>query len=887
MREKSSNIIQKRKKSKIKKQVKLDLPEAIQRFFEKALVKRFDFKQLIIFFEVSEKILWGVTGATSLVTLYSAFSPLVHLSPLLIIVICITTIFLGSLAYKYSMDLASRESALKQDPKTKIKVQEKRIKAYLYLIASNFYIAVTFFLTVELQPLIYTQLATNQLLNESHAGFMPSALSKALWFNYNHLPYALLIMLPALLPASLIVYTQTFELFIKMRPLFDQWGQSRYFKSNTFDPVIENRGAEHVPYVRIGLNVATQSDLYLSPSSRAVGIHIVGPMGTGKTAAIMHPVLRQDAYKVFMYWHDYAEARRKFSDFKSFEKYWFVEERNGQYINGWKVIDPSNSLASDMFSELLAMGVPREAITYLNPPDPLTDAMQAYSGKLEASVTTNVSTLMELVTRGSTNPHPFFTAQAQTYLENALFLVKFSSEIPNPIDKEIGNPSYDEIFEVILLGTEDIRYQRMLALEKFVAILENRYTKEAGKPKVTPQEEADFEDLENRYKIAKTTLRNWKSWLEVQEDKSGKVTIIDKMDNNVDGLRVNVARLAQKTGIRRILTRKTTFDFDVLMKFGGFLIVNTSTEELGVDAPIVGKLVSMNYQNAVMRRMNNIDRGGQIKEDANHNAWFSSADDEKPPYLTSSEPDFMSNSRKYKAMGIFGHQTNAQFDLYLDKAARDTLLTGLRNEFVYQDLNEEDAKHYSTAFGNKLTIDAQYSKQVYDEDGNVDGGRTTARETIVEKPNASPDDLVTLPQFYMAGRYFNGKEEEPFVLLRAYPFFEEKLQKPAFNRDDFDLWYADVQEALENAKSKNDVDAFAPESVEIIRQIEERQKAESLMIRSGKDDFRKELGQQIKPQEPLVHSSKAKQKSLEEAINSTLAVLDKEPYESNVDSEKY
>jgi hypothetical protein len=882
-----------KEKEEEKKRQKKQFGSRVEINIEKLLVRKRNFKQLQAFFLIVEKVIWVITGLLLLLTIISSFSPFPILTALIIFIICITIIFIGTLAYKYTIDLASVEPALKTDPKTKIKVQERRIQQLIYLVAINFYIALTFFLTVTIQPFVYSELMTNQMLSSTHSGFMPSVLSNALWFNYNHFPYAIMILLPGLLLSSLIVYTQTFELFIKLRPMFDQWGGSRYFKSNTFNSVLNPKGPDYFPTLRIGFDVETQSDLFLLPKARVANIHIVGVIGTGKSAAIMRPMLREDASKVFLYWRDYAAARRKFPDFKSFEKYWFVEERNGQYINGFKVMDPSNSLTAGIYKELLSMGVPREAITYLNPPDPLSDSIQAFSGDFEISVTTIKGAFMELVTRGSMNPNPFFTGEAELYLTNALQLVKFSSQIPNKIDKEIGNPSYEAVFEIIADGSENIRYERLLALEKYLELLKARIKKESIKVRKTPKELGDFETLENRLKIAKTTYDNWKKWL-ILTEKDGKIIIEDIKDKNVTGLRTAITNLSQSTYIRRILTRKSNFDFDVLMKFGGFLLVNTSSETLGQDAPIIGKLISQNFQNAVMRRMNNIDRDGEISDDATHNAYFTSADDEKPPYLTTDEPNFLSNSRKYKIFNAFAHQANAQLELYLSKPAKVTLLEGTRNEFVYQGIGEEDGKHYSTEFGSKLTVNTDYTKQVYDIQGNDDGGRTSARETLVEKPNASLADIVELPQFYMIGRYTDGDEVTSYVKIRAYPFFDktddygQKLLKSNFNREDFDLWYADVQEALEQAKSKNDVDASTKESIEIIRKVEEKQKAESLLLSIGKDDFQKGIGRELRPQARIKSPEINKQRgrTLKQALNYERAIPDKIENEIDIDQDQ-
>lgn len=861
-----------------------DLAGRLQMFIELRLAKHFKFAGLIKLFERLQFGLWSVSVGLLFVTIFSAFQPMT-LSPILIILINILVILLGSLSYKYSMDFASRKEAIKVNLAEREKEQEKRIKHLLYLVALNFYIALTYFLTVEFQPIVFKQLALNQMLDQTHSGIFPTALSQALWFNFNSLPYVLLILVPGLLPASLMIYTQTYELFIKFREMFEQWGQARYFKSNIFNPVIENRGADHLPYLRIGLDVNTQTDLYLSPSARTVNLEGLGPIGSGKSAALQRPMLRQDAEKIFMYWRDYAKERRKHKTFKSFEKVWFTEERNGQYINGIKAIDPSNDLASHFFEELLLMGVPREAITYLNPPDPLSDSMQAFSGELESSVGTLVGTLMELVTRGSANPNPFYTNQSRTYLMNLLYLIKFSSEIPNPIDDKVGvRPTFKEFFAAVLYGGEMIRYERMLALEKFVEVLRIRYEKERMNTKVrTTKEAADFGNLENRYEIAKSTLNNCKTWLNVKEE-DGKLTVEDVMDKDVSGLRTTMAELAQKTGLLRILTGHSNFDFDVLLKFGGFLIVNTSTAVLADYAPTVGKLVSLNFQNAVMRRNTNIDRTGEITESASHNAYFTSADDEKPPYLTSMEPDYLSNSRKYKIFNVFTHQATSQYDAFLTPADRDTLLAALRNKFVYQGLEIKDAERYSKTFGSKIVIETDYSKQVYDAKGDADGGRTSAREKLVIKPNITEDQLIKLPQFYMAGQYYDGKEVEPYVLIRTYPFFEEKLVKPEFNRADFDIWYADVQEALHEAENKNDVDASDPEVMAIINAVGEKQKHDQLTSGGTREFARREIAQQLRKTKES-HKIERPRQSLYQKRNLARATLDKEKFENGPDTE--
>jgi hypothetical protein len=860
-----------------------DFAGRLQMAFELTLAKHFKFEALIKGFERVQKGLWAISISLLSITLYSAFHPL-DWSPVLMILINIVMIMFGSLSYKYSMDFASRKASIKVNLTQREKDQEKRIKHLLNLVALNFYIALTYFLTVKFQPFVFKQLSLNQMLDQTHSGLFPSSLTQALWFNYNRLPYVLLIFVPGLLPAALMIYTQTYELFIKFREMFEQWGQSRYFKSNIFNHIIENRGADHLPYLRIGLDVNTQTDLYLSPSARTVNLEGLGPIGSGKSAALQRPMLRQDTEKIFMYWRDYAKERRKHKTFKSFEKVWFTEERNGQYINGIKTVDPSNDLASHFFEELLLMGVPREAITYLNPPDPLSDAMQAFSGELESAIGTLVATLMELVTRGSANPNPYYTNQSRTYLMNILYLIKFSSEIPNPIDEKVGTrPTFKEIFSAVLYGGEMIRYERMLALEKFVEVLRVRLEKEQEKTKRTLQEEEAFGNLVNRYNIAERTLNNWKSWLTVTEE-GGKLKVEDLMDKDVSGLRTTMSELSQKTGLLRILTRPSNFDFDVLLKFGGFLIVNTSTAVLADYAPTVGKLVSLNFQNAVMRRNTNIDRSGEITESASHNAYFTSADDEKPPYLTSKESDYLSNSRKYKVFNAFTHQATSQYDAYLNPPERDTMLAALRNKFVYQGLEYADAQRYSKTFGSKLVIETDYSKQVYDGKGDADGGRTSAREKIVIKPNITEDQLIKLPQFYMAGQYYDGKEVEPYVLIRTYPFFEEKLTKPEFNRADFDLWYEDVKAALYEAENKNDVDASDPEVMKIINRVGEKQKHDQLTSGGAKDFARRDIAQQLRKPNGTNNLQKPRQ-SLYQRRGMIRASLDKEPLDYGPDNE--
>ena len=83
------------------------------------------------------------------------------------ILVNILMILVGSVSYKYSMDFASRKEAIKVNLAEREKEQEKRIKHLLYLVALNFYIALTYFLTVEFQPIVFKQLVLNQMLDQT------------------------------------------------------------------------------------------------------------------------------------------------------------------------------------------------------------------------------------------------------------------------------------------------------------------------------------------------------------------------------------------------------------------------------------------------------------------------------------------------------------------------------------------------------------------------------------------------------------------------------------------------------------------------------------------------------------------------------------------------
>jgi hypothetical protein len=82
----------------------------------------------------------------------------------------------------------------------------------------------------------------------------------------------------------------------------------------------------------------------------------------------------------------------------------------------------------------------------------------------------------------------------------------------------------------------------------------------------------------------------------------------------------------------------------------------------------------------------------------------------------------------------------------------------------------------------------------------------------------------------MAGKYHDGKEVQPFVMVRTYPFFENGFNIPKFNRADFDLWFKDREEAMKEVELKNDIDATTPEAQLIINQIEEKQAAERIRM---------------------------------------------------------
>ena len=477
--------------------------------------------------------------------------------------------------------------------------------------------------------------------------------------------YLMVLAMPLMLMFFITLFLLTkfvqFEHELREPFLTFEWG-GKWLQ--TFSK-LENKN--YKPDIVLGENSKTKEMVVLPGNDRTLNSMIVGPIGTGKTAALAMPVLNQDLHHMVKFINEYPQLRAR-------EDYW-TEDVVGRYLNGISVIDPSNDLCQKVLKLAKAHGVPDEAITYINPLDPNTPSLNAMRGPVD-----KVAEIFAQVIAGlndSGDGGNFFFEQAQrTHLKQHIYLLK------------LHDPDLDVIFDMLLDMYNNPQVVRGMhvklktTIPKDIDAIEDRDERNYWKIVQGVDEWFDLNLLPKEKRQGNQVM--------LDRDDDGKIQYYDAKEEHVQGLRNILNDIGANPLIRRVLFGHSDFDFDRHLEIGGVLLVNTAKGELVKLAQVLGKVVLMNLQSATFRREPIVSPYHHILVD------------EAPDYLYNSFREFPAQSRKYKVILTTLQQTIAQMADQFGEHYMTTIIAAMRNRMVYGDLPGYDAKYFSDMFGEKF-----------------------------------------------------------------------------------------------------------------------------------------------------------------------------------------
>lgn len=451
------------------------------------------------------------------------------------------------------------------------------------------------------------------------------------------------------------------------------------FKSVRLQKWFKMEKIEHWPDVVLGPDSDTKEFVVQPGRDRTLNNIIIGSIGTGKTAALVLPILNQDLHWMSRFINDYPGIYKR-------EDY-HTEEVKGMYLNGISVIEPSNDLCQKAFQLVKAHGIPEESVFYIDPTNPDTPSINPMQGPVEKVAEAFAMVIEGLAEGGQSNF--FFQQSERNHLKHYIYLLK------------LHKPEQEVTFDMLLKMYDNPQLVRLMHLKLKETFPEN-------------YDLIENRDERNHWAIVKQIDEWFDANLLPQTERAGAGTVptlvkhgeyrgqpafYDAKAEYVQGLRNILNDIGASPLIRRVLFGKSDFDFDRHLESGGVLLVNTAKGELGGLSNVLGKLVLLSLQNAVFRRPPNISNFHHILVD------------EFPDYIYQPFKEFPAQSRKYKTIVTVVAQTVAQLADKYGETYMHTLLGTLRHKMVYGDIPDYDAQLFSKMFGEKEKFEEGIQEQ--------------------------------------------------------------------------------------------------------------------------------------------------------------------------------
>jgi type IV secretory pathway TraG/TraD family ATPase VirD4 len=512
---------------------------------------------------------------------------------------------------------------------------------------------------------------------------------------------------------------------------------------------------EEWPDVILGPDSDTKELVIQPGKDRTLNNIIIGSIGTGKTSALVLPILNQDL-------HWMSKFINKFPEIYSLENY-HSEEVKGMYLNGISVIEPSNDLCQKVYQLVKAHGIPEESVFYIDPTNPNTPNINPMKGPVD-----QVAEAFAMVIEGlseSSDSNFFFEQSQRNHLKHYIYLLK------------LHEPNKEVTFDMLLdmYNNPQLVYRMHMKLKKTI-----------------PKDIDSIQDRDerNHWKIVQQVDEWFDMNLLIKRDRNGNPELVkygeyygdpvvyDAKAEYVQGLRNILNDIGANKLIRRVLFGKSNFDFDKHLEYGGVLLVNTAKGELANLSNVLGKLILLSLQNAVFRRSPNISSFHHILID------------EFPDYIYRPFKEFPAQSRKYKVIVTVVAQTIAQLaDKYGDKYMQ-TLLGTLRHKMVYGDIPDFDAQLFSKIFGEAERFEESMQEQSVSplQDNPV----LRAGSTYQRKKEAilSPSDLIYQKAFQCAVKIVVNNRPMPVRQIDAnfVPKHEFKSARVKVDADAASYW---------------------------------------------------------------------------------------------------
>lgn len=644
---------------------------------------------------------------------------------------------------------------------------------------------------------------------------------------------AILVIMPIFILIILYVNSYIFDIR-KYQTLVEQWISSRFYKDDCIEHLVFDLESDGAFSLTIGISSETQSPVVMPQSTLTLNTAFFGLIGTGKSSSLAKPIVISMSQNFVVYLRSFGryvkrvkrkvkrlpltQEQKKLREKELIEE-WFTKGIGKDLTSGFYLNEPTGDLVKDSRFILKKTGIPKKAIWDIDPLNTYSDAINIFDADIEMAAALASDLFRDFSEGNNSSGNSFFLNSEEAHTKSLVTLLIASSKIPDlEINKHLngGSPTFSEFYQ--LLTDENFIFARVSILNIIYKKEFRDYTQWKEQYEIKYQAAYDKWIAQGKHKELFTGNLSKELWKEKREleDKYSEISnlrsAIDyftksyrvdpktstgyfNFEVNIQGLKSVIRRLAMDKRVRRIFFSQSTKNIDVLLKYGGILLVHSAAAELGKNnSKMVAQVVEIIMQSSAFRRIPNMY------------SLFPFIEDEKNSFLMPRDSGFLDQNRKVRTPVIHLYQNYEQAVATLDNKTADALFQSYRNAFVFQQQSNATVEYLNNRAGKKWVLSSSYRGSQGRFFAANDDNKEQLTETIEEVDQITQTEVRKLEEMEFLGiMVIDNEVSEPMKVTSTpsfkMPLFTDKNYQADFdisNKKDkelYDLWQECVDEA--------------------------------------------------------------------------------------------
>lgn len=678
-----------------------------------------------------------------------------------------------------------------------------------------------------------------------------SLLASPIPFLTPELYNAVLVIAPIFILVFLYANSYIFDIR-KYHKLVEQWIKRRFYRDACIEHLVFDTEAKGVFSLTIGIHSETQSPVIMDPSTLALNTAFFGLIGTGKSSSLAKPFVISVSKNFAIYLREFGKyvkrAKRKVKRLplsdetkkireKEMIEEWFTKGLGKDLVSGFYLNEPSGDLVGDSRYILEKVGIPKKAIWDIDPLNPYTDAINIFDADIEMASSLAADLFRDFSEGNNSSGNSFFLNSEEAHTKSLVTLLIASSKVPDlDINKHLngGSPTFSEFYQLLTdnnfifsrvnilrviyqkelrdynnwKADYDIKYEK--AFDEWVNSGRDKELFRGNQPLELWNEGRELEDKFSEISNLKSAIDYFTKNYSI--DHRTNKPMFD-FDANIQGLVATIRRLAMDKRVRRVFFSQSTKNIDVLLKYGGVLLVNSASAELGRNnSKMVAQVAEIIMQSSAFRRP------------PNKYSLFPYIQDEKNTFLMARDSDFLNQNRKFRTPVIHFYQNYEQAVATVGVETADALFQSYRNAFMFQQQSPATVKFLSDRAGKKWSLSSSFRGSEGRFLASNDDNKEQLTETIEEVEQITQADVSKLEEMeFMGIMVVENEVSEPMKVTSfpsfKMPIFTDKDYQPDFDiskkkdKEVFEIWQNCVDEFyIENIKKTSYYkDDFTPE----------------------------------------------------------------------------